>query len=96
MMLNKHPLWIEDLAQFLANEQEIRAVKINPDTKTISLSTVGNINTDFFQDKLNQVLLELENKFSQKNNHSFTQIIHSISTRSQTHQSLINSIQTYY
>jgi Zn2+/Cd2+-exporting ATPase len=54
--------WTNLLAAFLNEERKVRAIRLSPSEHKISLSTIGEIDQELLQEKLNDILKELEGK----------------------------------
>ncbi|HSI64547.1 MAG TPA: cation-transporting P-type ATPase, partial [Candidatus Saccharimonadia bacterium] len=55
--------WMEGLAAFLQQEEAVMAVRVNPEDKTISVATRGEMSSSRLKEKLEKVIRELDATF---------------------------------
>jgi Cd2+/Zn2+-exporting ATPase len=55
---------VEQLAQFLALEEGVEAIRINPAAQTVSVATLGRVDMDAVQTRLSAILQELDEAWS--------------------------------
>lgn len=61
---NNGPTWMDGLAEFLANEQGVEAILLNPEQRTVSLATLGTVNAEALKGRLDEVLRSLDSHFA--------------------------------
>ncbi|CAN5714384.1 heavy metal translocating P-type ATPase [soil metagenome] len=61
---NIGPTWMDGLAEFLANEQGVEAILLNPEQRTVSLATLGTVNAEALKNRLDEVLRSLDSRFA--------------------------------
>jgi Cd2+/Zn2+-exporting ATPase len=59
---SEQPEWAELLAQFLADQKKVRALKVDQEHHKISVATIGDVDPEILQEKLNQVLRHLDQR----------------------------------
>ena len=52
--------WVNLLSQFLMEERQVEAIRLDPDAKTVTMATIGVIDEGALQDRLAVVLRELD------------------------------------
>lgn len=52
--------WVALLSQFLMEEQQVEAIRLNPEAKTVTMATLGQVDEAALQDRLAVVLRELD------------------------------------
>jgi Cd2+/Zn2+-exporting ATPase len=52
--------WVDQLSQFLMDEQQVEAIRLNPEAKTVTMATIGVVDAEALQDRLAVVLRELD------------------------------------
>ena len=58
--------WTNLLAEFLDEERKVRAIRLSPGEHKVSLSTIGEIDQELLQEKLNDLLKQLELKHASR------------------------------
>jgi len=56
------PVWIATLAEFLRQEQGVEAIMLNPEKRSVSLATIGHVDTAELQERLTAVLNSLHDE----------------------------------
>lgn len=56
------PQWPELLAQFLASEPAVGAIRLNPSQRQVELATLGPVDTALLQNRLNELLQQLDDQ----------------------------------
>jgi Cd2+/Zn2+-exporting ATPase len=56
------PVWIATLAEFLRQEQGVEAIMLNPEKRSVSLATIGQVDTAELQERLTAVLSSLHDE----------------------------------
>jgi len=54
------PSWIDSLADFLMADDKVEAIRVNPEQRTVSVATLGQVNEQALQAKLAEVLRLLD------------------------------------
>jgi Zn2+/Cd2+-exporting ATPase len=52
--------WVDLLSQFLMEERQVEAIRLNPETKTVTMATLGVVDEAALQDRLAVVLRDLD------------------------------------
>ena len=52
--------WVTLLSQFLLDERQVEAIRLNPEAKTVTMATLGRVDQEALQDRLAVVLRELD------------------------------------